>query len=79
MCPEFKWKYSVTYNTTETHKSRGLGGIDPGVHSELTEVLTAPLSIIYQQSWITGEVPADSKSENVTWERPEGGHRALQP
>ncbi|KAK4830748.1 hypothetical protein QYF61_013198 [Mycteria americana] len=29
------------------------------VLKELADVLTKPLSIIYQQSWLTGEVPAD--------------------
>ncbi|KAK4823601.1 hypothetical protein QYF61_003801 [Mycteria americana] len=30
------------------------------------DVLTKPLSIIYQQSWLTGEVPADWRLANVT-------------
>ncbi|KAJ7408008.1 hypothetical protein BTVI_60909 [Pitangus sulphuratus] len=33
---------------------------------ELAEQLTKPLSIIYQQSWLTGEVPGDWKLTNVT-------------
>ena len=33
---------------------------------ELAGVLAKPLSIIYQQSWLTGEVPTDWKSANVT-------------
>ncbi|KAK4831113.1 hypothetical protein QYF61_015416 [Mycteria americana] len=33
---------------------------------ELAEVLTKPLSIIYQQSWLTGEVPVDWRLANVT-------------
>ena len=36
----------------------GLDGTHPGALRELTEVLTKPLSINYQQSWLTGEVPA---------------------
>ncbi|KAK4826389.1 LOW QUALITY PROTEIN: hypothetical protein QYF61_008060, partial [Mycteria americana] len=43
----------------DTHKSMGLDGIHPRVPRELVEVLTKPLSIIYQQSWLTGEVPVD--------------------
>ncbi|KAK4828250.1 hypothetical protein QYF61_024857 [Mycteria americana] len=30
------------------------------------EVLTKPLSILYQQSWITGEIPVDWRLANVT-------------
>ncbi|KAK4818597.1 hypothetical protein QYF61_015459 [Mycteria americana] len=33
---------------------------------ELADVLTKPLSIIYQQSWLTGEVPVDWRLANVT-------------
>ncbi|KAK4828534.1 hypothetical protein QYF61_027210, partial [Mycteria americana] len=36
------------------------------VLKELAEVLTKPLSIIYQQSWLTGEVPVDWRLANVT-------------
>ncbi|GAB0186362.1 mitochondrial enolase superfamily member 1 [Grus japonensis] len=41
----------------DTHKSMGLDGIHPRVLRELVEELAKPLSIIYQQSWLTGEVP----------------------
>ncbi|KAK4806762.1 hypothetical protein QYF61_005558 [Mycteria americana] len=44
----------------------GLNEIHPRVLKELAEVLTKPLSIIYQQSWLTGEVPADWRLANVT-------------
>ena len=50
----------------DTHKSMGLDGIHPRVLRELAEVLTKPLSIIYQQSWLTGEVPVDWRVANVT-------------
>ena len=50
----------------DTHKSMGLDGIHPRALKELAGVLTKPLSIIYQQSWFTGEVPTDWKSANVT-------------
>ncbi|GAB0205855.1 mitochondrial enolase superfamily member 1 [Grus japonensis] len=37
-----------------------------GIHTRvLMEVLTKPLSIIYQQSWLHGEVPDDWKLANV--------------
>ncbi|KAK4826087.1 hypothetical protein QYF61_005046 [Mycteria americana] len=50
----------------DTHKSMGPDGIDPRVLRELAEVLTKPLSILYQQSWLTGEVPIDWRLANVT-------------
>ncbi|KAK4806238.1 LOW QUALITY PROTEIN: hypothetical protein QYF61_013382 [Mycteria americana] len=50
----------------DTHKSMGPDGIHPRVLKELADVLTKPLSIIYQQSWLTGEVPADWRLANVT-------------
>ncbi|GAB0177573.1 mitochondrial enolase superfamily member 1 [Grus japonensis] len=49
----------------DTHKSMGPDGIHPRVLRELVEVLTKPLSIIYQQSWLTGEVPVDWRLANV--------------
>ncbi|GAB0203730.1 mitochondrial enolase superfamily member 1 [Grus japonensis] len=48
------------------HKSMGPDGIHPRVLRELVEVLTKPLSIIYQQFWLTGEVPVDWRLANVT-------------
>jgi len=42
-----------------TCKSMGPDGVHSGVLSELVEVLTKPLSSIYQQSWLTREVPVD--------------------
>ncbi|GAB0175572.1 mitochondrial enolase superfamily member 1 [Grus japonensis] len=50
----------------DTHKSMGLDGIHPRVLRELVEVLTKSLSIIYQQSWLTGEVPVGWTLANVT-------------
>ncbi|PKU41111.1 rna-directed dna polymerase from mobile element jockey-like [Limosa lapponica baueri] len=44
----------------------GLDGIHPRVLRELARELTKPLSIIYQQSWSTGEVPDDWRVANVT-------------
>ncbi|KFO06870.1 hypothetical protein N312_03050, partial [Balearica regulorum gibbericeps] len=49
----------------DTHKSMGPDRIHPRVDRKLAEVLTKPLSIIYQQSWLTGEVPIDWKLANV--------------
>ncbi|KAK4817308.1 hypothetical protein QYF61_009161 [Mycteria americana] len=50
----------------DTPKSMGPDKIHPRVLRELAEVLTKPLSIIYQQSWLTGEVPVDWGLGNVT-------------
>ncbi|KFQ36274.1 hypothetical protein N332_00979, partial [Mesitornis unicolor] len=49
----------------DIHKSMGPDGIHPRVLRELAEVLAKPLSIIYQQSWLTGEVPVDWRLANV--------------
>ncbi|RMC05281.1 hypothetical protein DUI87_18468 [Hirundo rustica rustica] len=50
----------------DTHKSMGPDGIHPRVMRDLADELVKPLSIIYQQSWLTGEVPDDWKLANVT-------------
>uniref|UniRef100_R7VWT4 Uncharacterized protein n=1 Tax=Columba livia TaxID=8932 RepID=R7VWT4_COLLI len=39
-----------------THKCTGPDGIHPRAFRELAEVITESLSIIYKQSWLTGEV-----------------------
>ncbi|KFV98879.1 hypothetical protein N326_12673, partial [Eurypyga helias] len=49
----------------DTHKSMGADGIHPRVLRELVEVLTKPLSILHQQSWLTGQVPVDWILANV--------------
>ncbi|KFV90925.1 hypothetical protein N326_01924, partial [Eurypyga helias] len=50
----------------DNHNSVGLEGIHTRVLRELAEMLTKPLSIICQQSWLTGEVPVDWRLANVT-------------
>ncbi|OWK64311.1 hypothetical protein RLOC_00013619 [Lonchura striata] len=50
----------------DMYKSKGLDGIHPRVMRDLADVLAKLLSIIYQQSWLTGEVPDDWKLANVT-------------
>ena len=47
----------------DIHKSMGPDGVHLRVLKEL--VLAKLLSIIYQQSWLTREVPTDWKSANV--------------
>ncbi|KAK4809932.1 hypothetical protein QYF61_001659 [Mycteria americana] len=67
----------------DTHKSMGPDEIHPRVLKELADVLTKPLSIIYQQSWLTGEVPADWRLANVTpifkkgWKEEPGNYRPV--
>ncbi|KAK4821915.1 hypothetical protein QYF61_004918 [Mycteria americana] len=65
----------------DTHKSMGPDGIHPRVLRELAEELAKPLSIIYQQSWLTAEVPDDWRLANGDahlQEGLEGGHGELQ-
>ncbi|KFP32227.1 hypothetical protein N325_01958, partial [Colius striatus] len=50
----------------DVHKSMRPDRVHPRVLRELTGMLTKPLSTIDQQSWLTGEVPSDWKSDNVT-------------
>ena len=50
----------------DAHKSMGPDGIHPRVLRELAEELAKPLSIIYQQSWLTGQVPDNWRLANVT-------------
>lgn len=40
-------------------RSLGVDGIHPKVLRELSKVLTKTLSIIYEQSWLSGEVPVN--------------------
>ncbi|GAB0208205.1 mitochondrial enolase superfamily member 1 [Grus japonensis] len=61
----------------------GPDGIHPRGLRELAEVLTKPLSIIYQQSWITREVPVDWRLANVMpihkkgWKEDPGNYRPV--
>ncbi|RMC07031.1 hypothetical protein DUI87_16484 [Hirundo rustica rustica] len=50
----------------DIQKSMGPDRIHPRVMRELADELAKPLSIIYHQSWLTGEVPDDWKLANVT-------------
>ena len=50
----------------DVRKSMGPDGIHPRVLRELAEELAKLLSIIYQQSWLSGEVPVDWQLANVT-------------
>ncbi|NXC73655.1 CC150 protein, partial [Anhinga anhinga] len=50
----------------DTRKCMGLNGIHMRRLRDLAEELTKPLSIIYQQSWLTGEAPDNRRLAGVT-------------
>ena len=47
-------------------KSMGSDGSHPGVLREVAEVVAEPLSVIYQRSWRTGEVPKEWRMASVS-------------
>ncbi|KAK4806136.1 hypothetical protein QYF61_001059 [Mycteria americana] len=64
------------------HKSMGLDGIHPRVLGEVADIIVArPLSIIFEKSWRSGDIPDDWKRANVTLiykKGPKRGPRKLQ-
>ncbi|TRZ11925.1 hypothetical protein HGM15179_015184 [Zosterops borbonicus] len=57
----------------DVHKSVGPDGIHPRVMRELADEHAKLLSIIYQESWLTGDVPDDRKLASVTPIHKKGG------
>ena len=50
----------------DEYKSLGPDGVHPRVLKELAEVVAEPLSIIFEKSWLSGEVPDDWRKGYVT-------------
>ncbi|PKU35648.1 rna-directed dna polymerase from mobile element jockey- hypothetical protein [Limosa lapponica baueri] len=53
------------FSKLDIRKSMGPEGMNPRVLRELAEVIDGPLSIIFERSWRTGEVPEDWRKANV--------------
>ena len=68
----------------DAHKSMGPDGLHPRVLRELADVVAKPLSIILQQSWLTGDVLVDWRLADVipifkkSWKDDPGSYRPIR-
>lgn len=53
-------------NQLDLHKPMGPDGIQPQLLRKLAVVVAKPLLTVFERSWQSGEVPENSKKENVT-------------
>ncbi|KAJ7402713.1 RNA-directed DNA polymerase from mobile element jockey [Pitangus sulphuratus] len=62
--PEIVWQVMLQL---DPYKSMGPHGIDPRTLKEMANVIAQPLSMIFEQTWESREVPADWNLEKVVW------------
>jgi len=54
------------FSNLDADKTMVPNGMHPQVLRELADIIAEPLSIIFERSWRTGEVPKDLRKANVT-------------